>query len=56
MPLTLRCVEGFEESVHTLRFETHSRILHGQAHTIAFVSFGSDHQLPGTIVDAAHRV
>ena len=39
-----------------LRVEAHPRILHGQAHTIVFVSFGSDHQLPRTIVDAAHRV
>jgi hypothetical protein len=49
-------IERFEESARGLRVETHPRILHDQAHTIVFVSFGSDHQLPRTIVDAAHRV
>jgi len=49
-------VERLEEPVHTLRFETHPRILHDKAHTVAFVPFGSEHQLPRAIVDAAHRV
>src|SRR5580704_13902240 len=53
---TLSGIECFEESARSLRFETHPRILHGLAHTIIFVSFSSDHQLPRTIVDAAHRV
>src|SRR5260221_12590861 len=53
---TLSCVERIEKSVETLRIDTHSRILHGQADTIVFASFGSDHQLPRSIVDAAHRV
>jgi hypothetical protein len=29
--------------------------LHAQAHAVVFLSFGPDHQLPRTIVDAAHR-
>jgi hypothetical protein len=29
--------------------------LHGQSHT-TFISVGSDHQLPRTILDSAHRV
>ena len=36
--------------------EADARVPHGQAHTIAVVPFGSDQQLPRTIVDAAHRV
>ena len=56
MPLALGGVERVEESACVLRFEAHPRILYGQAHAIVFVSFGSDHQLPRTIVDAAHRV
>jgi hypothetical protein len=39
-----------------LKLETHSRILHGQPHIIAFASFGFDQQLPRSIVDGAHRV
>src|ERR1700730_5443830 len=53
---TLSGIECFEEPARSLRLKTHPRILHGQAHTITFVSFGSDHQLPQTLVDAAHRV
>src|SRR3984893_15725201 len=53
---TLSGIERLEEPARSLRLETRPRILHGQAHTIILVSFGSDHQLPRTIVDAAHRV
>src|SRR5580765_8555801 len=53
---TLRCVERLEELVHIVRFQTDARILHGQARTIVFVPFGSDHQLPRTIVDSVHGV
>src|SRR5271170_6234694 len=52
----LRGVERLEESVRSLRIEPHSRILYRQTHTIAFVSVGSDEQVPRTIVDGAHRV
>ena len=52
----LRRVERFKKLVHRLRVETNSLILHGQADMIAFVPFGSDHQLPGAIVYGAHRV
>src|SRR5690348_14374500 len=51
-----RRVKCFEQSVHSLRVEAKSRILHGQSHVIFFVSFGSNHQLPRAIVDAAHRL
>src|SRR5512145_1457446 len=53
---SLGCVERVEESVRILRIEPHPRILHRQAHAIAFVSCGSDHQFPRPIVDLAHRV
>src|ERR1700736_3545755 len=52
---TLGRVERVKESVYALRLETHARILYSQAHMILFVRFGSNHQLPGTIVDTAHR-
>jgi hypothetical protein len=45
-----------EESVHSLRIETDSSILHGQSDPISFVYFGSDQHPPRTIVNAAHRV
>src|SRR3984893_14863717 len=53
---TLGGIERFEESAQSLRFETNPRISHGQAHTIVFVPFSPDQQLPRTIIDAAHRV
>jgi hypothetical protein len=46
-------VERFEESVRSLRIEPDSSILHGQAYALS-VSFGSNQQLPRTIVDSAH--
>jgi hypothetical protein len=49
-------VERLEKSVRILRLKTHTGILHGQAHTIAFLSFRFDHQLPRPILDAAHGV
>src|SRR5437879_3551601 len=49
-------VERIEELVHRLRFQTRPRVLHSQTNAIAFVSFGSDHQLPWTVLDVAHRV
>jgi len=52
----LSCVERFEESVGSVRAETDSRILHGQAHMIVFVSFGLDQQQPWMMDDGAHRV
>ena len=54
--IILRCIEGFEKSVYSLRVQTDSRIFHAKPHTIAFASFGSDQQLPRTVVDGAHRV
>ena len=51
-----RGVEGVEELVHSLRIEPDSYILHSQTHSIPFVSFGPDHQLSRTILDAPHRV
>jgi hypothetical protein len=53
-PAGLRCIERFEKFVHVLRFDANPRILHAQAYTIAFVSLGSDHDLPGTVLDADH--
>ena len=52
----LGCVKRFEKLVQALRSNTHACVLHAQAHMITFVSFGSDGQLPRTIVYAAHRV
>jgi hypothetical protein len=52
----LGCVKGFEKLVQVLSPKTHAGILHCQAHMITKVSFGSDYQLPRTIVYAAHRV
>ena len=54
--IILSGVERFEESARSLRVEAGSCILYGEAHAIAFVSFGSNQQLPRTIVDAAHCV
>jgi hypothetical protein len=38
-----------------LGFESHSSILHSQAHTIA-IALGFDQQLPRSIFDAAHCI
>ena len=53
---TLGGVERFEEPIHALRVETHARILHASGAHDRRLPFGSDHQLPRTIVDTAHRV
>src|SRR5690242_1280138 len=52
----LRGVERVEEPVRALVLKTHSGILHGQEHAIAFVSSGTDEQLPGPALDRAHRI
>jgi len=54
--VVFRCVEGFEEPVRSLSFETNARIFHAKAHAIPLISFGSDQQLPRTIVDGTHGV
>jgi hypothetical protein len=46
---TLGRVEGVEESLHFPLADAHARNLYRQAHTIAFVSFGSDDQHSRTI-------
>src|ERR1700730_15494525 len=48
--------EGLKELVHDVGLEANADILHRQAHTIAFVTFSSDEELPRTIVHADHRV
>src|SRR5258708_33239205 len=53
--VTLCRVERIKESINALRVEPHPYILHSQAHTLTFVSFGPDHQLPWTIINAPHR-
>src|SRR5258707_9336347 len=54
--VALSRVERIEELVNGLRFQTHPRVLHSQTDAIGFVSFGSDHQLPWSVLDVAHRV
>src|SRR5271163_3491006 len=49
-------VERLEEFVGSLRGKSDSRILHRQKHMIIWVSFGSDQQLPRTIVNRTHCV
>src|SRR5467141_1483454 len=49
-------VKGLKELVHDVGLEANADILHRQAHTIAFVTFSSDEELPRTIVHADHRV
>src|ERR1700680_2534093 len=49
-------VEGLKELVHDVGLEANADILYRQAHTIAFVTFRSDEELPRTIVHAGHRV
>src|SRR5580692_2075612 len=51
----LSCVERFEQLFHTIRFDAHAHILHGQPRTIVF-SFGPNHQPPRTIINVAHCV
>src|SRR5688572_14395748 len=41
-------VEGVEEPVYTLRVDTSSHILNAEPHTLAFLQFSFDHQLPRT--------
>ena len=48
--------EGLKELVHDVGLEANADILHRQAHTIAFVTFSSDEELPRAIVHADHRV
>jgi hypothetical protein len=52
----LSCIECFEKSVHSLGVQTHSRILHGQSHTIPLFPFGCDHHVSRTIIDGAHGI
>jgi hypothetical protein len=40
--LILCRIEGFEESVRSLGFETDPYIFHAKPHPIPFLSFGSD--------------
>src|SRR5260221_12438321 len=49
--VTLCRVERIKEAIDALRVEPHPYILHTQAHALAFVSFGPDHQLPRTIIN-----
>src|SRR5882672_5325738 len=49
-------VEGLKELVHDVGLEANADILHRQAHPIAFVTFGSDEELPRTIIHVGHRV
>src|SRR5271166_5430765 len=49
-------VERLEEPVDCLRGKSDSRILHHQTHMTVFVFFGSNQQLPRTIVNCTHRV
>src|SRR3984893_10710999 len=48
--------EGLKELVHDVGLQANADIPHRQAHTVAFVTFGSDEELPRTIVHADHRV
>ena len=49
-------VERFEEFIHRVGVETLPRVLHGEAHPVACVALGSDHQLPRAIINCDHRV
>src|SRR5882672_12026414 len=49
-------VEGLKDLVHHVGLESDADVLHRQAHTIAFVTFSSDEQLPRPIVYASHSV
>jgi hypothetical protein len=55
-PIGLGGVERFEALVHALSVQAHAHILDAQAHSIAFVSLGSDQHLSWAILDVAHRV
>src|SRR5205823_3933245 len=54
--VAFRCVEGVKQLVHALGVDAHAGIPHAHTHTVAFVPFGSDQQLPRAIVDTHHRV
>src|SRR5262245_29202706 len=55
-PVALGRVEGVEELVHALRIEANAGIAHGDPHTVGGLAFGSDQQVPRTVVDANHRI
>jgi hypothetical protein len=55
-PVILSCVESFKKSIRYEGVETDSGVLHGETHVFAFISPGSDCQLPWTIVDSVHGV
>src|SRR5947209_19357106 len=52
--VTLCGVERVEESLQVAHIEPDTRVLHGQAHSVAVVAGGPDHQLSRTVVDRAH--
>src|SRR5204863_10103684 len=51
-----RSVKRVKQLVHALGVDAHPGTPHAHTHTVAFVAFGSDQQLPRTIVDTHHRV
>ena len=49
-------MERFEELLGAFGFETDAGIPHRESHVIVFCSFSFNHQVPRSIVDAAHRL
>jgi hypothetical protein len=49
-------MECLEQFIRAARIESHPRIPNRQAYAVALVSFGPDHQLPGTTLHFPHRI
>lgn len=54
--LLLGRVEGIEERLGALRFESHARVLDAQSNVIPAFFFGLYDKLPRAVQDATHRI